>query len=75
MIRRTASAEIAAEIASEGEEMALGRFLLRLPSGKAESGRKNKDMGPFLNSSSLSGLACIKDKHAYRLSRKAIKAS
>jgi hypothetical protein len=73
MIRRTASAKIAAATASETGETAVGRYLLRMPSGKAQGDREMRDMGPFLTNASLSGLACIKAKHGFRIRRKAVK--
>ncbi len=69
MIRRP-SADIAAAATTEATETLLGRFLLRMPSAKTLGDR---EMGPFLNSSSLSGLACTKAKHGFRISRKPVK--
>ena len=75
MIRRTASAKIAAATAAETGETALGRYLLRMPSGKAQVDRDLRDMGPFLANASQSGLACSKAKHGFRIRRKAVKTS
>lgn len=75
MIRRTASAEIAAATAAESGETAFGRFLFKMPSGRALRDRDLKDMGPFLCNASQSGLALVKAKHGFVIRRKTTKSA